>query len=210
MNFIFRVIEKYEISYPNPIRLQKGDVVTITKYETNAEWAGWAYCVDQKGVEGWVSPDYLKISGSTAVVTKNYNATELAVEKEELVLNLREEYGWAWVKNRLQQEGWIPVKNVEKYSGYYAVIFTSKRCDSDSDAYEKMAERMIELAGLQKGFIAVQSERDAEGFGTTVSYWQTREDIASWKNNDEHLHAQKLGRDSWYESYNVRIEKIEN
>ena len=89
---------------------------------------------------------------------------------------------------------------------YYAVIFTSKRTTGDND-YGKMADQMLCLAQKQKGFIGVESAR--EEVGITVSYWETLEDIQNWKDNTEHLAAQKKGKKDWYASYHVRICKVE-
>ncbi|SFE20893.1 Heme-degrading monooxygenase HmoA [Paenibacillus catalpae] len=91
---------------------------------------------------------------------------------------------------------------------YYAVIFTSQRTEGDN-GYSAMAERMDELARKQPGFITAESVRDASGAGITVSYWESLEAIRSWKQNEEHLVAQEKGRLAWYESYKVRICKVE-
>jgi len=56
MNLTARVIESYTVAYPNPIKLKEGDLVQIEKWELkSSEWAGWAFCVDQRGIKGWVS-----------------------------------------------------------------------------------------------------------------------------------------------------------
>ena len=89
---------------------------------------------------------------------------------------------------------------------YYAVIFTSLKTGED-DGYNAMADRMVELAALQPGFLGVESAR--ESLGITVSYWSDLESIKSWKANSEHLEAQRLGRDRWYSSYKTRIAKVE-
>lgn len=91
---------------------------------------------------------------------------------------------------------------------YYAVIFTSKRTDGDH-GYSQMADRMEELAAKQPGFIGVESVRDASGTGITVSYWESLEAIGNWKSNEAHRAAQEKGRQAWYESYTVRICKVE-
>ena len=72
-----------------------------------------------------------------------------------------------------------------------------------------MAERMLELATHQPGFIGVESVRGADGFGITVSYWVSREAIAAWKSNVEHLAAQEMGKHAWYEHYELKIAKVE-
>ena len=63
---------------------------------------------------------------------------------------------------------------------YYAVIFCSQRTDADS-GYEKMAEKMVELASQQKGFLGIESAKD-EGLGITVSYWDSLDAIRTGRN----------------------------
>lgn len=109
---VFRVSEDYSVAYPNPIKLAAGDRLQITKRETNPEWLGWVFCVREDGVGGWVSETYLSLDGDHAVALRAYDATELAVSKNELVEKLHEEFGWAWVRNAKSQEGWIPLQNL--------------------------------------------------------------------------------------------------
>lgn len=90
---------------------------------------------------------------------------------------------------------------------YYAVIFTSVRTEVD-DGYEAMAERMVELAEQQPGFLGVESARE-NGLGITVSYWASEEAISSWKSQVDHLDAQRQGREKWYIRYRVRVARVE-
>lgn len=90
---------------------------------------------------------------------------------------------------------------------YYAVIFTSLRTDRDHAAYGEMAAKMEELAAIQPGFLGIESARD--GLGITVSYWESLEAIAAWKNNAAHQVAQKRGREAWYAAFKTRICKVE-
>jgi len=87
---------------------------------------------------------------------------------------------------------------------YYAVIFTSKRSDV-SDYYSKMADRMVELAGQEEGFLGIESAREENGI--TVSYWKDLESISRWKDNIEHKVARE--REEWYLHFKVRVAKIE-
>lgn len=91
---------------------------------------------------------------------------------------------------------------------YYAVIFSSRRTEGDR-GYERMADRMAELAAQQPGFLGVESVRDADGTGITVSYWASEEAIANWKANAEHRVAQEAGRKMWYADFAVRVAKVE-
>lgn len=91
---------------------------------------------------------------------------------------------------------------------YYAVIFSSLRSAGDN-GYEWMAERMMELASLQPGYLGAESVRGSDGFGITVSYWESLEAISNWKANAEHLAAQENGKRLWYVGYELRIAKVE-
>jgi len=89
---------------------------------------------------------------------------------------------------------------------YYAVIFTSLRTEGDN-GYSEMAERMVKFASQQPGFLGVESAK--ESVGITVSYWSDLESIKTWKQNAEHLIAQKQGREAWYKEFKIRISKVE-
>ena len=89
---------------------------------------------------------------------------------------------------------------------YYAVIFTSIKT-KDADGYDEMAERMVELASKQEGFLGVESARNEVGI--TVSYWKDLESIKKWKDNSEHTVAREKGRKYWYSSFKTRIAKVE-
>ena len=91
---------------------------------------------------------------------------------------------------------------------YYAVIFSSQRIDGDR-GYASMADRMFELASMQPGFLGVESARDTDGFGITVSYWSSEEAIAAWKAHVDHKPAQEAGKRMWYTDYQIRIAKVD-
>lgn len=91
---------------------------------------------------------------------------------------------------------------------YYAVIFTSRRTAGDR-GYAAMAERMVELAAKQPGFLGVESARGVDGLGVTVSYWRDEASIAAWKRDAEHQQAQRAGQQTWYADYQVRVARVE-
>ena len=90
----------------------------------------------------------------------------------------------------------------------YAVIFTSHRKGS-ADGYDAMAQRMETLSREQPGFVSIESVRSVDGRGITVCCWETIESLREWKKNLEHREAQTMGREKWYDSYHIRICKIE-
>jgi heme-degrading monooxygenase HmoA len=91
---------------------------------------------------------------------------------------------------------------------YYAVIFTSTRTAGDH-GYAAMSDQMAELAAQQPGYLGAESVRGLAGLGITVSYWQDEASIKAWKAVASHLAAQKLGRDRWYDHYELRVAKVE-
>lgn len=90
---------------------------------------------------------------------------------------------------------------------YYAVIFASQRTERDKN-YSIMADKMVELASRQKGFLGVESARDEE-LGITVSYWESLEAIKNWKEHSAHKVAQNRGKAEWYKSFSLRVCKVE-
>ena len=90
---------------------------------------------------------------------------------------------------------------------YYAVIFTSRRAP-EHDGYDEMADRMVELASGQPGFLGIESVREG-AIGITVSYWDSMEAIDGWRKHAEHREAQRMGRGAWYDEYDVRVARVE-
>jgi len=88
----------------------------------------------------------------------------------------------------------------------FVVIFRAKVRQSDAE-YSQVAARMRELALGQFGcleFTAV-TEGNEE---IALSYWPSEAHIRAWRAQSEHLLAQQLGRERWYESYTVQVAKV--
>ena len=92
---------------------------------------------------------------------------------------------------------------------YWAVIFSNRRTGAEPEGYARMAEAMAQLAAQQPGYLGVESVRDAEGVGITVSYWASEEAIAAWKRNAAHLAAQRAGHDAFYADFVTRVARVE-
>lgn len=91
---------------------------------------------------------------------------------------------------------------------YYAVIFASRRTPGEQ-GYGAVAERMATLAATQPGYLGIESVRGPDGFGITVSYWDSPEAIRAWKDHAEHIIAQETGVRKFYEHYEVRVARVE-
>lgn len=84
---------------------------------------------------------------------------------------------------------------------YYAVVFTSTLKENEN--YHAIAEQMVLLAQTMPGFLGFESARNE--IGITVSYWQDEASIKNWKQQTNHLLAQKMGQEKFYEKYKVRV-----
>jgi heme-degrading monooxygenase HmoA len=87
---------------------------------------------------------------------------------------------------------------------YVAVIFTNLHPEAP-DGYGEMADRMIQLAQAQAGYLGHESVRQADGWGITVSYWKDEDAAQAWKAHAEHREAQRLGRERFYAAYALRV-----
>lgn len=90
---------------------------------------------------------------------------------------------------------------------YYVVMFTSLRTPVDA-GYAEAAQRMLELAARQPGFLGVESAR-SDGLGITLSCWQSEEAIRAWREHAEHSAVREQGRADWYAAFATRVAKVE-
>jgi uncharacterized protein len=79
----------------------------------------------------------------------------------------------------------------------------------EGDGYSEMADDMDALAEQQPGFISVDSAREADGAGITVSRWSSIAAMVSWRRVVAHEEAQRYGRDRWYESYRSDVARVD-
>lgn len=88
----------------------------------------------------------------------------------------------------------------------FVVIFRAKVKAFD-DEYTQVAARMRELALKEFGCLDFQAVSEGND-EVALSYWPDESSIRAWKSHSEHVLAQQLGRERWYESYIVQIAQI--
>lgn len=93
-------------------------------------------------------------------------------------------------------------------SGTTAVIFVAQRTTLDDDGYKQAATAMAELAAKQPGYCGIDSVRDVDGLGITVSYWRDDTAAKTWRDNADHARIRDAGRDRWYQSYSLHVTSI--
>ncbi|GIV29993.1 MAG: antibiotic biosynthesis monooxygenase [Bacteroidia bacterium] len=92
-------------------------------------------------------------------------------------------------------------------SGYYAVIFSSKK-EEDLTGYHEMNDELMKLVQGQEGFLGYESVAH-ENKSIFISYWESMEAIEKWKNNGLHIQA-KRSVHKWYKRYLSQICKVEH
>jgi len=103
----------------------------------------------------------------------------------------------------------MSIPDIKHSPPYYAVIFSSRLNQDAGQDYQQMAQKMEALASTQDGYLAMESVRQPDGRGITVSYWKDSESIQVWKQNLDHLMAQEMGREQWYQQYSVSVSRVE-
>lgn len=88
----------------------------------------------------------------------------------------------------------------------FVVIFRARVRQFDEE-YSRTAARLRELALTEFGCLEFQAMTEGRD-EIALSYWSNEEDIRAWKSHPEHLQAQQLGRERWYESYSVQVAEI--
>lgn len=73
-----------------------------------------------------------------------------------------------------------------------------------------MGDGLVAIVSKQEGFLGAESVRDQNGFGMTISYWDSLESINAWRSNSPHMYAKEMGEKAWYSEYMIRICKVES
>ncbi|WP_026804726.1 antibiotic biosynthesis monooxygenase family protein [Aliarcobacter lanthieri] len=92
----------------------------------------------------------------------------------------------------------------------FAVIFEVEIEEVCKDEYLKIASILKEKLINQKGFISVERFQSLvnEKKLLSLSYWEDEESILTWKQNIDHIWAQRKGRDSIFKDYKINITEV--
>ncbi len=89
-----------------------------------------------------------------------------------------------------------------------AVIFVNQRSLNDPQGYVEAAEAMVALAKEQPGYLGVDSVRNEDGLGITISYWENEAAAKAWRDHPEHAAIRDRGRSDWYEYYDLHVAQV--
>lgn len=92
----------------------------------------------------------------------------------------------------------------------YAVIFEVKIKETGKDEYLEIAAKLREQLTQMDGFISIERFQSLvdQGKLLSLSYWESEESIALWKQNLDHIEAQSKGRNKLFEDYRIRVAEV--
>lgn len=89
-----------------------GDILGVG--HRDRQWTTYVWVTDQGGHAGWVPDTYLEMTSEhEAVATRDYDATELTIVKDEIVDVLEEAGGWTHCRNAGGIDGWVPSAKIQ-------------------------------------------------------------------------------------------------
>lgn len=88
------------------------------------------------------------------------------------------------------------------------VVLFRSRLVEPAEGYSEMAAEMLERAKTMPGFVDFKSFKAEDGERLSVVRWQDEETMQAWREDVRHRVAQRLGRERWYESYDIEVAEV--
>jgi heme-degrading monooxygenase HmoA len=91
-----------------------------------------------------------------------------------------------------------------------AVIFEGIAQEAQKDAYLDAAARLRPLLADIDGFLSIERFQSLTTPGKilSLSFWRDEEAVRQWRNLDQHRKTQRMGRDSIFEEYRIRVAQV--
>lgn len=91
-----------------------------------------------------------------------------------------------------------------------AVIFEVWPKPEHRQDYLDMAAELRPLLESVEGFISIErfESLNEPGRILSLSFFESEEAVAEWRRREEHRRAQRLGRDSFFDDYRLRVAEV--
>jgi len=110
----FRCRKTYQTPYPDSILFREGEQVDVgEEYDQDPTWNGWIRCRGSENQEAWIPYQYLQIEDSLGVLLLDYDARELTLMVDEIVLVKEVVNGFGVAENQIGEIGWVPMNHLE-------------------------------------------------------------------------------------------------
>lgn len=93
-------------------------------------------------------------------------------------------------------------------SGYFSVIFSFKITGNDMDGFYTALDDMTKAAHRVDGFLGADGVIVTDGVSMFISYWQSREAIAKFRDMEEHKFVRAKSKKEWLSAYEVQIGEV--
>ncbi len=85
------------------------------------------------------------------------------------------------------------------------VVFRSRLRPEHTDEFQRLADRMLELAQSMPGFVSYKVYVAADDERCSIIEFESAELLRAWREHPEHREAQRLGRERFYEAYTLQV-----
>lgn len=87
-------------------------------------------------------------------------------------------------------------------------VFRSRLRSEHAVEFQRLADRMLQIARSMPGFISYKVYADAEGERCSIIEFESPELLQAWREHPEHREAQRLGRERFYDEYTLQIGEL--
>jgi heme-degrading monooxygenase HmoA len=102
----------------------------------------------------------------------------------------------------------MPYRRVKDPTEVVVIFKTHLRAGADEEAYRRTSRRMHELVDQIPGFISIKAYTAEDGESIDLVRFETDDALRVWKEQPEHLEAQRRGREEFYDHYSVQACKV--
>lgn len=85
------------------------------------------------------------------------------------------------------------------------VVFRSRLRDPDDSEYAERFSFLLELARSTPGFVSFRRYSSDDGERLALVEFESLEALRAWRQHPDHVEAQRLGRERFYEWYDLTI-----
>ncbi|TMA01106.1 MAG: antibiotic biosynthesis monooxygenase [Methanobacteriota archaeon] len=107
-----------------------------------------------------------------------------------------------------REQRYVPYRSVKNPTEVVVIFKTHLRDGADSEAYRKTSRRMHELVEQIPGFISIKAYTGEDGDEIDLVRFANEGALNAWKEQPEHLEAQRRGREEFYDRYSVQACKV--
>jgi heme-degrading monooxygenase HmoA len=85
------------------------------------------------------------------------------------------------------------------------ILFRSRLTEAAGADYAEMNAAMRRQAERFPGFVDLKSFTADDGERLTIVRWRDHDTLRAWREDPDHRAAQQLGRERWYEYYEIEV-----